>query len=678
MTDGRRDAGPPPTGPAPSAKPALAEAEAAKQVARFRAAVRGVTPRLCPLCGHPGLFVAFGRPPRFDARCPACGSLERHRLFKLWMDRAEPFEPHHAVLHFAPERQLSARIAARSGRYETADLFPSRPVTHQVDITGTGLPAASYDRIVCNHVLEHVDDAAALREMRRLLAPGGLLVLSAPIVEGWARTYENPEVTTPEDRLLHFGQADHHRLYGRDLRDRIRAAGFDLAEVTAEEPDVRIHGLQRGETLFLATRADDAAEASRARTSRRPPPPKEGAATQGAAPAASGWSPGLLPDGLLPDGLPAFAVFRDIVVVPPTAHVTPGNPIGNGGPIWPDWDAQTAVRYCRKGQPADPRPAEPAVAPQRLDGPHIWGGTTRSGFGHLVAEHMTRVLWSVAQRPADPVLFCPDPVNPRNDVEPPFWDVADWFGLPRDRVRLVTSPLIVAELRVLPQAEQMGHGAPSRAYLDLLDANAGRNALDPVPSDLLYVGRAGMPGKGRGGHAGEAHLIDCLRALGASVLDPGAVPLREQLARYAGARRIVFAEGSALHGRQLLGRIDQDILVLNRRKGWRTAAESIRPRVARIDHADVADTVLPVVRDGRTLRYAALAIYDIPALFAAWAGLGLDVAGAWDDDAYHEALSGDVEGWLTALDRPMYDVPATRARVAGALAARGPGAAPTR
>ena len=231
-----------------------AQAEFVRQVARFRQAARGLVPRLCPICGHEGLFTAYGQPPRFDARCPRCGALERHRLFKLWMDREAPFAKGHAVLHFAPERQLAPLVRAAVGRYETADLSEKREVTHRVDICGTGLPGASFDRIVCNHVLEHVDDRRALAEIFRLLAPGGLAVLSTPIVEGWATTHEDAAVTSPQERLVQFGQSDHLRLYGRDLRDRIRGAGFALAEITAREPDVRIHGLQRGETLFLASK----------------------------------------------------------------------------------------------------------------------------------------------------------------------------------------------------------------------------------------------------------------------------------------------------------------------------------------------------------------------------------------------------------------------------------------
>jgi SAM-dependent methyltransferase len=228
------------------------EAEAEKQVARFRAAARGLHPRSCPVCGYKGKFTAFGQPPRFDARCPGCNALERHRLMILWIEREDGFLPHHSVLHFAPEPQIATRIRPAVARYETADLSDRINTTHKLNIEDTGLPDNVYDRIICSHVLEHVDDAKALAEMFRMLRPGGIALLMTPIVEGWAKTYENPAITLPAERALHFGQSDHQRMYGRDFRDRIRAAGFALTEFTAVEPDVLAYGLMRGETLFLA------------------------------------------------------------------------------------------------------------------------------------------------------------------------------------------------------------------------------------------------------------------------------------------------------------------------------------------------------------------------------------------------------------------------------------------
>ncbi|SMY06063.1 class I SAM-dependent methyltransferase [Flavimaricola marinus] len=225
-----------------------------KQINRFRNAARGLTPRSCPICGYYGMFSVFGQPPRFDARCGKCNALERHRLLYLYCTRTGFLQPEHELLHFAPEAPLSRFIKDSVGTYDTADISPGRKMTHTINIEDTDLPDAVYDRILCSHVLEHVDDAKALSELHRLLRPGGAAMIMTPIVEGWAETYENANVDGPVQRNLHFGQADHVRMYGRDLRDRIRAAGFELSEYTAVEPDVLTYGLMRGETLFIATK----------------------------------------------------------------------------------------------------------------------------------------------------------------------------------------------------------------------------------------------------------------------------------------------------------------------------------------------------------------------------------------------------------------------------------------
>lgn len=49
------------------------------------------------------------------------------------------------------------------------------------DITASKLPSGHFDLILCTEVIEHIPGSAAgLREMRRLLRPGGVLVLSTP------------------------------------------------------------------------------------------------------------------------------------------------------------------------------------------------------------------------------------------------------------------------------------------------------------------------------------------------------------------------------------------------------------------------------------------------------------------------------------------------------------------
>ena len=209
--------------------------------------------RLCNLCGYEGYFQPFGWPIRPEARCPQCESLERHRLFRLWTDKEKGRFDQKRVLHFAPEPSLVMFIRPGAAEYLTADIEPGK-ADRVLNIEQLDLADNSFDLIICSHVLEHVDDRVALRELFRVLAPGGLVVLMTPVIEGWTTTYENPDVRTDDERILHFLQSDHVRLYGADVRDRIRTAGFALSEFVAVEPFVHRHALVRGGRLFFAAK----------------------------------------------------------------------------------------------------------------------------------------------------------------------------------------------------------------------------------------------------------------------------------------------------------------------------------------------------------------------------------------------------------------------------------------
>ena len=214
----------------------------------------GIAPRHCPMCGYNGLFGPFGVPPRFDCCCPACNSLDRHRLIWLAITRQGMLNKSHWLLHFAAEVPLRRKVRPLVGRSETAELRADTRLDHLIPIEDIALPDDSFERIICNHVLEQVDDRRALAEMYRILLPWGVTILTSPVIEGWTQTYVNPDITSKADWLVHFGHADHRRLFGRDLRDRIRAAGFALDEVPAVEPDVARYGLMRGEPVFIATK----------------------------------------------------------------------------------------------------------------------------------------------------------------------------------------------------------------------------------------------------------------------------------------------------------------------------------------------------------------------------------------------------------------------------------------
>jgi SAM-dependent methyltransferase len=89
--------------------------------------------------------------------------------------------------------------------------------------------------VICSHVLEHVpDDGSAMREIRRALRPGGVAAIMIPFAEKLGSTDEDFSVQDPAERQRRFGQHDHCRVYGRDFPDRLRNAGFRVAEWNAE------------------------------------------------------------------------------------------------------------------------------------------------------------------------------------------------------------------------------------------------------------------------------------------------------------------------------------------------------------------------------------------------------------------------------------------------------------
>jgi SAM-dependent methyltransferase len=182
--------------------------------------------RHCPVCERRVRRFA-GALGRKAARCPRCGSLERHRHLWLYLERemAVTSAPL-AVLHVAPDEGIDRRMAGLGNlRYVSGDLHGERG-SQALDLTALTFEDAAFDLVIAFHVLEHIpDDARALGEIRRVLRPGGSALLQVPLRDG--PTLEDPAADTPQARLARFGQEDHVRQYGADFPDRVAAAGLE-------------------------------------------------------------------------------------------------------------------------------------------------------------------------------------------------------------------------------------------------------------------------------------------------------------------------------------------------------------------------------------------------------------------------------------------------------------------
>ena len=149
-------------------------------------------------------------------------------------------------------------------KYITADI-ESPLAKVKMDIHQIPFEDDYFDVALCNHVLEHVtDDLKAMREIYRVLKPGGWAIMQVPFFHPVPeKTFEDKHITDPKEREKIFGQDDHVRKFGNDYADRLRSAGFKVKEdafvksLTAAQ--IFYHGLPKDEVIFFCEKTSSTA-----------------------------------------------------------------------------------------------------------------------------------------------------------------------------------------------------------------------------------------------------------------------------------------------------------------------------------------------------------------------------------------------------------------------------------
>jgi SAM-dependent methyltransferase len=226
------------------------------KVAALFLAGREVT---CPVCTRSfRKFLPYGRiNPRPNALCPNCLSLERHRLIWLYLrKKTDFFNGKKSVLHIAPEACFMRGFEKiHQELYITTDI-ESPLAKVKADIHNLPFSDQSFEVVLCNHVLEHVaDDIAAMKEICRVLRPGGYAIMQVPFFHPIPeKTISDPTITDRRMREKLFGQDDHVRRYGLDYPERIAQAGLtpfqDNFVDTLSDKDRETYGLVKGETIY--------------------------------------------------------------------------------------------------------------------------------------------------------------------------------------------------------------------------------------------------------------------------------------------------------------------------------------------------------------------------------------------------------------------------------------------
>jgi len=219
----------------------------------------------CPFCG-PTLLLRW-KHDELAIRCLRCRGSTIHLSLGRVLRELMPDLHGRRVLELSSRGAL-ARWLARSGAAATFseyfDDVPPGATRNGVrceDVQRLSFPDASFDLVTHTDVFEHVaDDRAGFRELRRVLAPGGLTIFSVPIDPAGAtreRVERGPEglrhLLAPEyhgDRLRGAGRVLVWRDYGGDIVQRLREAGFAGARLVPAPP---ADWFGRGRTIVVAT-----------------------------------------------------------------------------------------------------------------------------------------------------------------------------------------------------------------------------------------------------------------------------------------------------------------------------------------------------------------------------------------------------------------------------------------
>ena len=141
------------------------------------------------------------------------------------------------------QQQLGGeRLVCSEYLEDTEQIFTDIP--HE-DLCALSFADGSFDLVLCNELFEHVQDLErALREIARVLRPGGRLVATCPLafgqVDGIAKVRHNPHTGEAE----HLTEAEFHgdpvrpqagslvyRIPGWDVLDHLRDGGFHDAAI---------------------------------------------------------------------------------------------------------------------------------------------------------------------------------------------------------------------------------------------------------------------------------------------------------------------------------------------------------------------------------------------------------------------------------------------------------------
>lgn len=219
----------------------------------------------CPFCFHSyNAFIprgsktgvlkekkVIGAGYRLNVFCPTCLSIDRERLFYIFMKENHLIKSPSKLLHIAPEHKLQEFFFKKENiDYITIDLHNFSPQL-KMDITKIGFRNNCFDGIICSNVLEHIyDDIGAMKELFRVIKPNAWAIIQVPYSPIIELSVEDPEIVRDYEREVMFGQSDHVRLYGLDFFTRLKSVGFLVEHKKLSNELISKFALSKEEVIF--------------------------------------------------------------------------------------------------------------------------------------------------------------------------------------------------------------------------------------------------------------------------------------------------------------------------------------------------------------------------------------------------------------------------------------------
>lgn len=195
----------------------------------------------------------------FKYSCPRCCASDRDRLYALYFKKrldGTPGDKKYNLLDIAPSALQYMLKKWPCINYRSADLY-NPTADDKVDITDMKIyEDGRFDIFLCSHVLEHVkEDIKAMRELYRVLKPGGWGIAMVPINTSIEDTFEDDSIVTEADKWKYYGQDDHVRMYSKKgFVKNLESVGFKVNQFGADYfgKDVfEKHGIHPRSVLYI-------------------------------------------------------------------------------------------------------------------------------------------------------------------------------------------------------------------------------------------------------------------------------------------------------------------------------------------------------------------------------------------------------------------------------------------